>query len=106
MSQALFSQSEWRAVFERQRSSGQSVAAFCRQVRVPQSSFFYWRRKLEQVPGFTEVKLAAEPESASAIEVQLAVGRSLRVWPGFCRRTLLELLAALECGAAASEPPR
>lgn len=96
MSQALLSESEWRAVFEQQRSSGQSVAAFCRRVRVPQSSFFYWRRKLEQAPVFTELKLAAEPEPGSVIEVLLPCGRSLRVRPGFCRRTLLELLATLE----------
>lgn len=106
MSQALFSQAEWRAVFRRQRSSGLSVLAFCRQERIPSSSFFNWRRKLQRVPGFAEVKLAAEPESASAIELQLAGGRTLRVRPGFCRRTLLELLATLESCAAASEPQR
>jgi hypothetical protein len=110
MSQARYSLDEWRRVFQRQRTSGLSVTAFCAQSRIPTSSFFLWRRKLRSAAGFAEVKIASDTlaegraaaetsAAASPIEVRLTNGRCLGVRPGFCRRTLLELLAALEDGA-------
>lgn len=113
MSQARFSIDEWRRILGRQRASGLTAAAFCGQARIPVSSFFFWRRKLHREAPFAEVKIAppatdrradaraADQASveAGAIELRLASGRCVRVRPGFCRRTLRELLAALEDGA-------
>jgi len=38
----------WQGVIGEQESSGMSVAAFCRQHQVAQSSFYNWKRKLKQ----------------------------------------------------------
>ena len=37
-------------ILREQCASGLSVAAFCRRARVPQASFYAWRRKLRNVP--------------------------------------------------------
>lgn len=118
----------WRAVFREQRSSGLSVAAYCRQARVPQASFHAWRRRLQDgaVPArgasmrrtsrkpsrnedatFVEIQLpgdlpAAWPETrpAGGIELYLPGRRFLVIRPGFDRQTLLELLSALDASAS------
>src|SRR5437667_12012769 len=87
----------WRRIVERQQVSGLPVAVFCRRSRIPQSSFFAWRKKLRKATGFAEVKLSPEAlVETSAIELRLSGGRCVVVRPGFDRRTLLELLHALE----------
>ena len=73
------------------------MTAFCRRAGVPQSSFFAWRRRLREEASFAEVKLSAEPVvQAGAMELHLPGDRWIVVRPGFDRRTLLELLAALD----------
>ncbi len=98
----------WRKIVRGQADSGLSVAAYCRRTRVPQSSFFAWRRKLRDAATFAEVRLIAptsgpdraERVSASdgALEVRLPNGRGVLVRPGFDRRTLLALVTTLEQG--------
>jgi hypothetical protein len=91
----------WRRIIGKQRASGLSVAAFCRRSRIPQPSFYLWRRKLQDAAAFTEVHLSPEPVPASgALELVLPGGRSLVVRPGFDRATLLALVDALEHGQA------
>lgn len=100
------SRDEWRRVIAEQAGSGMSIAAYCRQRRVPEASFFAWRRKLRDPVQFAEVRVAAEPlrpavaaaEAASGIELRLASGRCILVRAGFDPRTLLELVATLEAG--------
>ena len=118
MNQPRFSIDEWRRILQRQRASGLTAAAFCGQARIPVSSFFFWRRKLHREAPFAEVQVVpptadrradarvADQASrgASPLEVRLAGGRSVVVRPGFCRRTLLELLAALEAGVPDTRP--
>lgn len=114
----------WRAVFREQRSSGLSVAAFCRRARVSPGSFYAWRRRLRGSAGpaggpsmrgtstkpsqnedasFVELKLRADaspvwPESrpAGGIELHLPGRRCLMIRPGFDPQTLLDLLAVLD----------
>lgn len=101
----------WRRIVRRQRVSGLTVAAFCRQAGVDQPSFLAWRRKLRDEPTFAEVTIAGDepgPEMAQAddkvatadgsagIELRLPGQRCLIIRPGFDRRTLLDLLSALE----------
>jgi transposase-like protein len=95
----------WRDVVRGHAESGLSVAAYCRRARVPASSFYAWRRKLQEGGTFTEVRVtpapdpAAEPDSAidhGALELHLQCGRRVIVRPGFDRQTLLDLLATLE----------
>lgn len=120
MSTWVSASDRWRRVLDGQRASGLSVAEFCRQARVPASSFFYWRRKLGAAgaprrPGaaFAEVKVVPEPAGVSSgtgtplssgIEVLLPCGLCVVVRAGFDRRTLLDLLAALEARDEAAPP--
>ena len=81
---------KWRSLVSEQEESGQSVAAFCRAREVPESQFYYWKRRLKKraTPPFVEVQVAkaqlseAFPLSlGSTIEVRLSNGRSLLVAP-------------------------
>jgi transposase-like protein len=94
-------------VIGRWRRSGQSVRAFCRAEQISEPKFYWWRRRLEQPkqqkPSFLPVHVvrdAPDQPAARNIEVVLANGRSLRVPPGFDRRTLIALVEALEAGEA------
>ena len=90
---------QWRRIISEQPASGTSIAAFCRQRRISEASFFAWRRKLRDTAHFAEVRIAAEPPpESSGIEVRLSNGRCVLVRAGFDRQTLLELLAILEQG--------
>ena len=100
MSPRRRSRDEWREILAQQQASGLTVAAFCRRAQLSAVSFFAWRRKLREAVTFAEVKLA--PEAASepgGIELHWPGQRWVVVRPGFDRRTLLDLLAALEAGA-------
>ena len=92
---------KWRDLIERQRTSGLSVAVFCRRAGVAASSFFAWKRKLGVVPAtpaFVEATVAGTPTTRSAgrVEVRLRGGRRVRVGRGFDRDLLAEVVAALE----------
>ena len=98
---------KWREVIERQRASGLSVAAFCRDQGVAASSFFAWKRKLgatAAAAAFVEATVVAAGTlpppavtgSAGLIEVRLRGGRRVRVGRGFDRDLLAEVVAALE----------
>jgi len=94
MRKRTFSVDHWRRVIEQQRGSGLSIAAFCRRAKLPQASFYPWRR---DAVGFAEVKVAPEPaDELGGIELRLAGPRCIVVRPGFDQQTLLDLLAALE----------
>jgi hypothetical protein len=74
-----------------------SAAAFCRRSRIPQASFYVWRRKLRDAVAFAEVRVSPDPVRATgALELILPDGRSILVRPGFDRATLLALVEALE----------
>jgi transposase-like protein len=94
---------EWRRIVRDQESSGLSVTSFCHRRGVAQSTFYAWRRKLEGVASFAEVKLSPEPvPEAVGIELRLAGGACVVVRPGFDRSTLTELLRILEARAGES----
>jgi hypothetical protein len=91
----------WREILRRQAGSGLSVAAFCRRSRIPEASFYVWRRKLREAATFAEVRvLPAAAPGTGALEVVLPRGRRILVRPGFDRPTLLALVDALEVGKA------
>jgi hypothetical protein len=79
-----------------------TVAAYCRQHRLAESSFFAWKRKLGAVPpgpAFVEARVAgASPVArpACTIEVRVRGGRRVRVGHGFDRELLVAVVAALE----------
>ncbi len=81
------SRKEWEQIFDRFRSSGQSGAAFCRQNKLPKSSFEKWRKKVgrplgvkKPTPSFVEWPTAMTPASVSS--VPLAPGEFELSLPG------------------------
>ncbi len=80
---------QWRRRIAHHYSSGQSVAAFCRDLGVSQNAFYGWKRRLrddEATTEFVEVKTppAAVGETPAAkIEVCLSGGLRLLVGRGF-----------------------
>ena len=40
----------WRAQFQRQRKANLSVAEFCRQLDVSVTTFYYWKKRVEETP--------------------------------------------------------
>jgi hypothetical protein len=97
---------KWQSLFSEQEQSGQSVAAFCRTRQLPESRFYYWKKRLQEAatPQFVEAQLAKPPLSqrdsrgalGSTIEVRLCNGRSLMVAPEFDANHLRALLAVVE----------
>jgi hypothetical protein len=84
-----------------------TVAAFCRQRSVPQSSLFMWKRRLGNQRGpsasFVAVRALQEEQdqdvgagSIASIELWLGHDRRLVVHRGFDRQLLLDVIAALE----------
>lgn len=105
----------WRGLIDRQRSSGRTVSAFCRDNGITPSSLYAWRRRLAGGDGgtgagkFVEVKPTmaggrsgpvmdddGPADASSSIELRLGGGRYLLLRRGFDRRLLLDLLDALE----------
>ena len=94
----------WRQVLARWRASGLSVRVYCELHRIPEPSFYWWRREIPRRdsarPQFLPVRVVAEAMASngdsSAIEVILANQRCLRVRPGLSRATLVRLLDVLE----------
>jgi transposase-like protein len=66
VNQALWDQ--WRRRIERQRSSGLSIAEFCRREDVSQASFHTWKRKLRN-------SRSAPPSSQETATQQASHGR-------------------------------
>src|SRR5262245_20398624 len=96
------SEQRWRRRISQWRASGLSVRAFCARHGLPIASFYNWRRVLErraaEDPAFVPVQVVADttPAQASALEVVLVSGCTVRVAPGFDTETLRRLLAVLE----------
>ncbi len=87
----------WQGVISRQQKSGQSIAAFCREQKISQPSFFSWRRRLAATatPQFVSVSLAAPPQSElapSEFEIRLPDGESIVVPAHFDESSLQRLL--------------
>lgn len=93
MSDRVFRGEEfWRAAIEAQPKSGLSVAAYCRQHKLPPNSFYTWRRKFasgKRHPAFrrtaataqSAVKTQAAASSADADRqrlIEVVVGRAAR----------------------------
>jgi len=113
--QSLERERYWRGVIREQRASGLGISAFCREHEVPLSSFFQWRRKLEQrqhvdepaprnsttredsAAKFVAIELHAPPTATrSGCEVVLPDGCRVIVPTGCDATWLREILGALQ----------
>jgi hypothetical protein len=107
MSKQSLTADRWRELIRQQQGSGLGVERFCARRSVAVSTFFSWRRKLEDLaaPAFVELTPAVEPavpvppagESGprSPIELQLRCGTIVRVREGFDGPTLRQVVEAL-----------
>ena len=99
----------WRRVLEEWRTSGLTVAEFCRRRRIASPTFYVWRRRLgsrsplpvrqtgsrEPRPAFLPVRVVPSPP-APVLELVLRGGRVLR-WHGEVPPArVAELVLALE----------
>ena len=93
---------QWRHWIGEWQASGLSARAFCERRGLTVASLYAWRRVLRrraaENAAFVPVQVVADavPAQASALEVVLADGRTVRVAPGFDVATLRQLLAVLE----------
>src|SRR5262245_15576524 len=92
----------WRRWIGEWQASGLSVRTFCQRRGLTIASFYAWRRVLQRRDAeratFVPVQVLSDagPTQASALEVVLTDGRTVRVAPGFDVATLRQLLAVLE----------
>ena len=98
----------WRALINEQQSSGQSVAAFCRERGLRDGPFYEWKKRLRsaETSPFVAVEIAeteataaplpVAPVSSAPIEIRLRYGRTLLVGPNFEANHLRRLLQVLE----------
>lgn len=116
----------WRRLVRGWKRSGLTIRDFCACEGLSEPSFYVWRRELirraeesmpvasrvefpgrhssTNAPAFLPVQVVADatPDTAAdspahgCLEVQLPTGVRLRVPSGFDRRTLTDVLAALE----------
>lgn len=99
-----------RRAIAQQPGSGLNVSAYCRQHSIPLSSFYKWRKRVQDEPSGTAapepakapvskfVRLFAEPHAAhvrEAYELSYPDGRVLRLPPDVAVETLL---AIVQCG--------
>jgi transposase-like protein len=95
---------EWRQIVDGHRTSGLTVAAYCRDRGIKDSAFYAWKRRLRSpaksnrslVPVFVEVT-PPKTSAVGAIEICLPGERRLLARRGFDRELLIELIRTLEC---------
>ena len=88
----------WSEVLGRQKQSGLSVRAFCRQESICEATVYAWRRRLaEKRPvRFAVVRVRPEPMPPNAtLELILAGGERLQIASGVDLVTFRTVLTAL-----------
>ena len=96
----------WRSLMGEQRSSGLSVAEFCRRQSISAPSFYDWRRRLQadekecSTGSFVSMTLPAGRVGSDALELQFGNGITLRI-PVECDERALKrvLQVAMSLGA-------
>jgi transposase len=99
---------EWRGTIREAARSGLSIREFCRQRRVKERQFYWWRQKMQQEGARGRRRLGGEKERASfalvsdeaglndaGIELVLGDGRRLRIQKGVDEETLRAVLSAV-----------
>lgn len=86
---------KWAGVVAAQQASGLSILEWCSQHGVSEGTFYYWRKRLAEVPsGAPQWVEVADVESADSLT--LRVGRvAIEVTSGFNPRLLAAVLAVV-----------
>ncbi len=100
---------KWSRIIDQQRTSGQSVAVFCRERSLPVSSYYGWRRKLAGGPAgsaFIEARVVGGPAAggnkggdvsefaacSSGVRIELPGGMQVLLSRGFDHQVLMEVI--------------
>jgi transposase-like protein len=88
----------WNKLIAEQQMSRLSVAAFCRERGITETSFYYWRKRLRENGtvrfALLETK-AVTADTTPAIELVLGTGERLRISNGVDAATLRLILDAV-----------
>jgi transposase-like protein len=71
----------WSKLIARQEASGQTIRAFCKEHRVGDHCFYYWRKRLQKSE-LVQFALLKTAPSAAPLELILANGEQLRIQNG------------------------
>lgn len=95
----------WRVLITEAEASGESIRAFCLKRGIPQSQFYYWKKRVQGEQdssallagrGFVFVgTTGAAVEKSVALELLVERGWRLRIGPGVEERALRTVLSAL-----------
>jgi hypothetical protein len=96
----------WRDTFKRHAASRLSVRDFCGREKLAESAFYAWRRIVAERDGeakatrrasaFVPLTVIEQASRETAIEIELAGGRKLRLPPTIAAERLAEVVQALE----------
>ena len=101
-------QRQWQRTIAEAARSGLSVREFCRRHRLPESRFYWWRRRIKTTGpdwkklnvnrGGASFSLVSEEGAGqlTGLELVLRDGRRLRINQGVEEQTLRSVLSALE----------
>jgi hypothetical protein len=93
---------QWQQWIAAWRASGMGVRAFCTRQGLDERPFYVWRsvlaRRATQKLAFVPVQMVEDQALASALEVVLGNGCTVRVGAGFDAATLRALVRAIEEG--------
>jgi hypothetical protein len=98
----------WRRTMHRQRQSGLTVRAFCREHALRETAFYFWRRELARREiadvVFMPVKVVEEAPALAGgrIEIVLSGDRRVHVAAPVDRQALADVLAVLRFDALAA----
>jgi len=99
----------WRTIINSHERSGLTVREFCRRREIPESAFYFWRRRLRdqgdrhttgtagEAAEFVAVNLLDEDSApvAGRIEIELPGGRRVVLTPPVDRQSLADVVAVL-----------
>ena len=98
--------SHWQEIIDRQRTSGMTIAAYCRDIQIKSSYFYTIRRRLKEresaAGGFLELrpgKMSASTATSSGIHIRIAGNLYLDVERGFDPFTLRLVIETLNSGS-------
>jgi transposase len=95
----------WNEQLAAWKASGLKQVEYCREHQISKHAFVYWKLKLmgkdEKPATFVPVPMQLphtmmNPDRHEAIRLVVGRGYQIEVYPGFCTRTLEELLQVVE----------
>jgi hypothetical protein len=71
----------WRRQFQRQRNTNLSVNEFCRQLAVSVTTFYYWRKRVQEAPPIVPQRVSNDRPSRPPTSTTNAIAANLTSTP-------------------------